>query len=116
MKITQEQLDKGAQAIRAQSLGENVNNYPWEGSDEGIKGSYRQQYLAALEAHFSEPIEVEEPEPEIPDTVIEAAQTEFHKNLYPFAFPCDGTHQNCKQLAKAVLLAAYKAGWGGMRK
>lgn len=111
MKITQEQLDKCAE--RAWRACVKAPLIIWDEVSDATKTSYRDIAKSALEAHFGEKIEVIEPEPEIPYGVIDAAASDMHRHLTPneLNHPC-----KCRVRVKAVLLAAYKAGWGGMRK
>ena len=99
MKLTQEQLDAGADVLHA--------NY------FSVGGTVRESLKLAIEAATGESVEIVEPEPEIPDEAVRAATLARYAEFTHREFP--GT-LNLAEIAnwgrgsRRILVAAVKTG------
>ena len=111
MELTQERLDdlvqKGLDAENA--LGSHWAPFAeWnETLTFPAKDKRRASTKAIIEEATGEKVTIVELEPEIPEAVSTAAIR---------AFFAGGYHHISRALIVEVLQAAYKAGWGGLRK
>jgi hypothetical protein len=101
IKLTPEQRDKKAIAAYRAS-----DHELWFEQDTRIHNFWRWIAIAVLEAD-GDKVEIIEPEPEIPESVIDATYRRLH---------LDGAYGGylCRRAVEYFLIAAYTdAGWGG---